>query len=156
MSGRGRHGGVGISECEGVSVPIAFILFASSALIFIASLHLYKDAFVDFPSDVAIQQQFNDLGNALSTELASAILTLPHKASVEFEETLPQEIGLHQYRIHMDASSDQIQIYSFKGIVFNYTLSGMSAETNASVSLTAYGGVSKVKITLRRGRGGGS
>ena len=56
----------------------------------------------------------------------------------------------------MDASSDQIQIYSFKGTVFNYTLSGMSAETNASVSLTAYGGVSKVKITLRRGRGGGS
>ncbi len=139
-----------VSGRRGVSVTVAFILFACSALIFIASLNLYQRAFIDFPSDVAIQRQFNDIGNALSTELTAAILALPHEGSVEFLETFPQKIGMHQYVVRVSAGDDQIQMRSFKGFYFNYTLSGMGAETEASVNMTAYGGISHVRITLNR------
>lgn len=132
-------------------MPLAFIMFATAALIFLASLHLYQTAFTDFPSDVAIHQQFNDLGNALSTELTGAILALPHGGRIEFEETLPQKIGGHNYRVDVNASAEELRMYSFKGYSYNYTLSGMSAEANASVdTTTAYGGMSAVKITLKR------
>ena len=120
-------------------------------MVFFASLYLYQAAFVDFPSDVAIQQQFNDLGNALSTKTTSAILTLPHGGVVEFTETLPQEIGGHNYQVLIDALSDEIQLYSFKGYSYNYTLSGMSAEVNASIETTgASGGTKEVTIRLNR------
>ena len=136
---------------KGTTVPLTFVIFAAAIFIFFASLQLYQAAFVNFPSDVAIHQQFNDLGNALSTKTTGAILTLPHEGSVEFEETLPQKIGGHNYRVDLDASADQIQLYSFKGYSYNYTLSGMSAEVNATVNTTtAYGGTSKVKIKLGR------
>ncbi|MHC1611650.1 MAG: hypothetical protein ACXQTW_08700 [Candidatus Methanospirareceae archaeon] len=132
-------------------MPLAFIVFASAAVIFLASLQLYQTAFTDLPSNVAIQQQFNDLGNALSTELTGAILALPHRGVMEFEETIPQEIGGHNYKLDLNASSEELQLYSFKGFHYNYTLSGMSAEVNTSVNTTtAYGGISEVKITLRR------
>jgi len=140
-----------IRRSKGTTVPLAFIIFASAAVIFLASLQLYQTAFTDLPSNVAIQQQFNDLGNALSTELTGAILALPHGGVIEFEETIPQEIGGHNYKLDLNASSDQLQLYSFKGYYYNYTLSGMNAEVNASVNTTtAYGGMSEVKITLRR------
>jgi len=97
------------------------------------------------------QSSFNDLGNALSTELTGAILALPHGGIIEFEETIPQEIGGHNYKLDLNASSEELQLYSFKGYYYNYTLSGMNAEVNASVNTTtAYGGMSEVKITLRR------
>ena len=132
-------------------MPLAFVMFASAAVIFLASLQLYQDAFTDFPSDVAIQQQFNDLGNALSTELTCAMLNLPHGGVIEFEERLPQKIGGHNYKVDLNLGSEELQLYSFRGYYYNYTLSGMSAEVNASVNTTtAYGGMSEVKITLRR------
>jgi len=140
-----------IRRSKGTTVPLAFIIFASAAVIFLASLQLYQAAFTDLPSNVAIQQQFNDLGNALSTELTGAILALPHGGVIEFEETIPQEIGGHNYKLDLNASSEELQLYSFKGYYYNYTLSGMNAEVNASVNTTtAYGGMSEVKITLRR------
>jgi len=140
-----------IRRSKGTTVPLAFIIFASAAVIFLASLQLYQTAFTDLPSNVAIQQQFNDLGNALSTELTGAILALPHGGVIEFEETIPQEIGGHNYKLDLNASSEELQLYSFKGYYYNYTLSGMNAEVNASVNTTtAYGGMSEVKITLRR------
>ena len=140
-----------IRRSKGTTVPLAFIIFASAAVIFLASLQLYQAAFTDLPSNVAIQQQFNDLGNALSTELTGAILALPHGGIIEFEETIPQEIGGHNYKLDLNASSEELQLYSFKGYYYNYTLSGMNAEVNASVNTTtAYGGMSEVKITLRR------
>jgi hypothetical protein len=135
---------------KGTTVPLTFVIFAAAALIFFASLQLYQTAFTYFPSAVTIEQQFNDLGNALSTELTGAILALPHGGVIEFEETLPQKIGDHNYKLDIVAHSDQIQLYSFKGYYYNYTLSGMSAEVNASVTSTAYGGMSEVKITLER------
>lgn len=136
---------------KGTTVPLAFVMFAAAAVIFLASLQLYQTAFTDFPSNVAIQQQFNDLGNALSTELTGAILALPHGGIIEFEETLPQKIGGHNYRVDLNASAEELQLYSFKGFYYNYTLSGMSAEVNASANTTtAYGGTSEVKITLDR------
>jgi len=140
-----------IRRSKGTTVPLAFIIFASAAVIFLASLQLYQTAFTDLPSNVAIQQQFNDLGNALSTELTGAILALPHGGVIEFEETIPQEIGGHNYKLDLNASSEELQLYSFKGYYYNYTLSGMNAEVNASVNTTtAYGGMSEVKISLRR------
>jgi len=140
-----------IRRSKGTTVPLAFIIFASAAVIFLASLQLYQTAFTDLPSNVAIQQQFNDLGNALSTELTGAILALPHGGVIEFEETIPQEIGGHNYRLDLNARAEELQLYSFKGYYYNYTLSGMNAEVNASVNTTtAYGGMSEVKITLRR------
>ena len=136
---------------KGTTVPLTFVIFAAAALIFLASLQLYQTAFTYFPSAVTIEQQFNDLGNALSTELTGAILALPHGGVIEFEETLPQKIGEHNYKMDIVAHSDQIQLYSSKGYYYNYTLSGMSAEVNASVNTTtAYGGMSEVKITLKR------
>lgn len=143
-----------IGKCKrskGTTVPLAFVIFTSAALIFLASIQLYQTAFTNFPSSVAIQQQFNDLGNALSTELTGAIIALPHGGVIEFEETLPQKIGGHNYKVDLNASSEELQLYSFSGYYYNYTLSGMSAEVNASVdTTTAYGGMSEVKITLRR------
>jgi len=143
-----------IRRSKGTTVPLAFIIFASAAVIFLASLQLYQAAFTDLPSNVAIQQQFNDLGNALCTELTGAILALPHGGVIEFEETIPQEIGGHNYRVESDISSDQLQLYSFKGYYYNYTLSGMSAEVNLNISdeivPPAYGGTSKVRIRLNR------
>jgi len=135
---------------KGTTVPLTFIIFAAAALVFFASLYLYQNAFVDFPADVVIQQQFNDLGNALSTKTTSAILTLPHEGYVEFTETLPYKIGDHNYQVLIDAPSDEIQLYSFKGYSYNYTLSGMSAEVEPTVNTTACGGTKEVKITLNR------
>ena len=137
---------------KGTTVPLTFIIFAAAALVFFASLYLYQNAFVDFPADVVIQQQFNDLGNALSTKTTCAILTLPHEGVVEFTERLPYKIGDHNYQVLIDAPSDEIQLYSFKGYSYNYTLSGMRAEVNASTSesIGACGGTKEVKITLNR------
>ena len=132
-------------------MPLAFVIFAATALIFIASLQLYQTAFKSFPASVATQQQFDDLGNALSTALTGAILGLPHGGALEFTETLPQKIAEQNYKIDIDSRSNQIQLYSFKGYYYNYTLSGMSAEVNATVNTTtAYSGMSEVKIALRR------
>jgi hypothetical protein len=52
----------------------------------------------------------------------------------------------------IDAPSDEIQLYSFKGYYYNYTLSGMWAEVNISTSETigACGGTKEVKIRLNR------
>ncbi|NMX21643.1 hypothetical protein C5S30_04255 [ANME-1 cluster archaeon GoMg4] len=136
---------------KGTTVPLTFIIFAAAALVFFASLYLYQNAFVDFPADVAIQQQFNDLGNALSTKTTCAILTLPHEGVVEFTETLPYKIGDHNYQVLIDAPSDEIQLYSFKGYSYNYTLSGMSAEVNATAEdIGACGGTKEVRIRLNR------
>jgi hypothetical protein len=135
---------------KGTTVPLTFVIFAVAIFVFFVSLQLYHAAFVDFPSDVAIHQQFNDLGNALSTKTTGAILTLPHEGTVEFVETLPQEIGGHNYRVDLNASLEELQLYSFKGYSYNYTLSGASAEVKTNVTTTAYGGTSKVKIALRR------
>jgi len=141
-----------LARRKGTTVPLTFIIFGAAFVVFIASLYLYQTAFADFPSDVAIQQQFNDLGNALSTKTTSAMIALPHGGVVEFEETLPQEIGGHNYQVLIDAPSDEIHLYSFKGYSYNYTLSGMSAEVNASASETtgASGGTKEVKIRLNR------
>lgn len=139
-----------LARSKGTAVPLTFVIFAAAAFVFFASLQLYHDAFVDFPSDVAINQQFNDLGNALSTKTTSAILALPHGGTIEFEETLPRKIGGHNYRLDLNASLDELQLYSFKGYFYNYTLSGTSAEVSTNVTTTAYGGTSKVKIKLRR------
>ena len=139
------------TRSKGTTVPLAFVIFAATALIFIASLQLYQTAFKSFPSSVTTQQQFDDFGNALSTVLTGAILSLPHGGTMEVKETLPQKIAEQDYKMDIDAHSNQIQLYSFKGYSCNYTLSGMSAEVNASVNTTtAYGGMSEVKITLRR------
>ena len=136
---------------KGTTVPLTFVIFAAAIFVFFISLQLYHAAFVDFPSDVAIHQQFNDLGNALSTKTTGAILMVPHKGTVEFEETLPQKIGGHNYRVDLNASLEELQLYSFKGYSYNYTLSGTSAEVNATVNTTtAYGGTSNVKIKLER------
>jgi hypothetical protein len=136
---------------KGTTVPLTFVIFAVAIFVFFVSLQLYHAAFVDFPSDVAIHQQFNDLGNALSTKTTGAILTVPHKGTVEFEETLPQKIGGHNYRLDLNASLEELQLYSFKGYSYNYTLSGTSAEVNVTVNTTtAYGGTSKAKIKLER------
>lgn len=141
-----------LAKRKGTTVPLTFVIFGAAFLVFFASLYLYQEAFVDFPSDVAIQQQFNDLGNALSTKTTSAFIALPHEGVVEFEETLPQEIGGYNYLIHIDAPTDEIQLYSFKGYSYNYTLSGMSTEVNASTSGTigAGGGTKEIKIRLNR------
>ena len=141
-----------LAKREGTTVPLTFIIFGAAFMVFFASLYLYQTAFVDFPSDVAIQQQFNDLGNALSTKTTSAMIALPHGGVVEFTETLPQEIGGHNYQMLIDAPSDEIQLYSFKGYSYNYTLSGLSAEVNASTfeDIGASGGTKEVKIRLDR------
>ena len=141
-----------LAKREGTTVPLTFIIFGAAFMVFFASLYLYQTAFVDFPSDVAIQQQFNDLGNALSTKTTSAMIALPHGGVVEFTETLPQEIGGHNYQVLIDALSDEIQLYSFKGYSYNYTLSGLSAEVNASTfeDIGASGGTKEVKIRLDR------
>jgi len=137
---------------EGAVSPISFIIFATAAIIFVASLQLYHDALLDFPSKVTIEQQFNDLGNAFSTEIMEMILTLPHNGTVTVTERLPVEIGGRNYRILIPPASDQLQLYSFKGFSLNYTLSGMSAEVDASVeSKTAYGGVKELTLSFRRG-----
>jgi len=139
------------NRSKGTTVPLAFVIFAATALIFIASLQLYQTAFKSFPASVTTQQQFDDLGNALSTVLTGAILGLPHGGTIEFVETVPQKIAEYEYKVNIDPHSDQIQLYSFKGYYYNYTLSGMSAEVNATVNTTtAYGGMSEVKLTLRR------
>jgi hypothetical protein len=136
---------------KGTTVPLAFVIFAATALIFFASLQLYQTAFKAFPASVTTQQQFDDLGNALSTVLTGAILSLPHGGTIEFKETLPQKIAEQDYKMDIDTHSDQIRLYSFKGYYYNYTLSGMSAEVNATVNTTtASGGMSEVKISLRR------
>jgi len=137
---------------RGTTVPLAFVIFGATFILFIASLHLYQDAFVDFPSDVAIQQQFNDLGNAFGTKTTGAILNLPHGGVVEFTERLPHdEIGGYNYEMFIDTPSDEIQLYSLKGYSFNYTLSGMSAEVDAEMNTTTvYGGMLEVRIILRR------
>ena len=141
----------GIKDKRGVTVPMIFVFFAAAASIFFSSLYLYQAAFIDYPSSIAIQQQFNDLGNVFSTKMVDAVIILPHGGVMEFEETLPQKIGGHNYKIDIGAATDQIQLYSFKGVYYNYTLSGMSAEVNASMNTTtAYGGASKVTITLKR------
>ncbi|MEA2074814.1 MAG: hypothetical protein U9O85_03655 [Euryarchaeota archaeon] len=137
---------------KGTTVPLTFIIFAAAALVFFASLYLYQNAFVDFPADVVIQQQFNDLGNALSTKTTCAMIALPHGGVVEFEETLPQEIGRHNYQVNLYASPNksQIQLYSFKGYYYNYSLSGMGTEVEGNITETACGGTKEVKITLNR------
>ena len=137
---------------SGAVSPISFIIFATAAIIFVASLQLYHDTLLDFPSKVATEQQFNDLGNAFSTEIMEMILTLPHGGTVTVTERLPVEIGGHNYRILIPPASDQLQLYSFKGFSLNYTLSGMSAEVNASAveSKTAYGGVKELTLSFRR------
>jgi len=137
---------------KGTAVPLTFIIFGAAFMVFIASLYLYQAAFMDFPSDVAIQQQFNDLGNALSTKTTSAMIALPHGGVVEFTETLPQEIGGHNYQVNLYASPNQsqIQLYSFKGYSYNYTLSGMGTEVEGTITETACGGTKEVTIRLNR------
>jgi hypothetical protein len=140
-----------LTRRKGTTIPLTFVIFGAAFMVFFASLYLYQNAFADFPSDMAIQQQFNDLGNALSTKTTSAIIALPHGGVVGFEERLPQEIGGHNYQVLVDAHSDEIQLYSFKGYSYNYTLSGMSAEVNASAEdIGASGGTKEVTIRLDR------
>jgi len=153
MLKRKKKEGIRDRKRRGTTVPLTFVIFGAAFMLFFASLYLYQAAFMDFPADVAIQQQFNDLGNALSTKTTSAFIALPHEGVVEFTETLPQEIGRHNYQVLIDANSDEIQLYSFKGYYYNYTLSGMSAEVNATASeitTGAYGGTKEVKIRLNR------
>ena len=136
---------------SGAVSPISFIIFATAVIVFIASLYLYHDTLLAFPSKVTTEQQFNDLGNAFSTEIMEMIITLPHDGSVTVTERLPSEIGGYSYRVFVPPASDQLQLYSFKGFSLNYTLSGMSAEVNASANTTtAYGGVKELTLGFRR------
>lgn len=135
-------------------MPLAFVIFAATALVFFASLQLYQTAFKAFPASVTTQQQFDDLGNALSTIITGAILSLPHGGTIEFVETLPSKIAEQDYKVTVDHGLDQIQLYSSKGYSYNYTLSGMSAEVNTTINLYNKSRASKVmknvEITLRR------
>lgn len=144
------------NRSKGTTVPLAFVIFAATALIFLASLQLYQTAFKSVPSSVTIPQQFDDLGNALSTIITGAILGLPHGGTIEFVETLPPKIGEYDYKVTIDPHTDQIQLYSFKGYSYNYTLSGMSAEVNVNATINPYNKSRALKvlrnleITLRR------
>ena len=139
-----------LKKDKGLTAPMAIVVFAAAAMMFLASLHLHEAALMDFPSNIAIQQQFNDIGNGISTELTAAIIMLPARGKIEFDEQLPHKIG--GYGFELNVSKDRIHIKSHKGFYIDYTLSGMDKELNVTGRLSEpYGGRAKsVRFDLHR------
>ncbi len=127
-----------IRNDDAVSVTLEYIIFS---LMFIALFILLQMNFGDMlkgPKDVVIENDFNDIGNMMSTLVTDMYLILPENGIIESEYMIPAEIGGEAYTINANSvMTDQIfELESASGKKTNVTISGIATaiRINGTVS----------------------
>lgn len=127
-----------IKNDKGVSVTLEYIIFS---LMFIALFILLQMNFADMltgPKDLVVENNFNDIGNMMSTFVTDMYLILPENGIIEAEYTIPAEVGDEAYTINANSAMiDQIfELESASGKKTSVTISGIATaiSINGTVS----------------------
>jgi hypothetical protein len=123
---------------EAVTVTVEYIIFS---IMFIALFILFQMNFGDMlngPKEVVIENDFNDIGNMMSTLVTDMYLILPENGVIESKYMIPAEVGGEAYTINANsAMTDQIfELESASGKKTSVTISGIATaiRINGTVS----------------------
>ncbi|RJS71389.1 hypothetical protein CW696_04570 [ANME-2 cluster archaeon] len=107
-------------------------MISGIAILFFSTVALTAGMMLtDIPTDIAATQQFNDIGNDISTKLIMFYLIAPENGTLNTSLTMPPAIGRHTYTVRMSTSgtTDQQVIIDADDIDINisYTVNGIGA-----------------------------
>jgi len=119
-------------DTHAVSFSLEYIMISSIAILFFSTVALTAGMMLtDIPTDIAATQQFNDIGNDISTKLIMFYLIAPENGTLNTSLTMPPAIGRHTYTVRMstNGTTDQQVIIDADDIDVNisYTVNGIGA-----------------------------
>ncbi|WP_321419996.1 hypothetical protein [uncultured Methanomethylovorans sp.] len=135
-----------------VSVTLEYILFS---LMFIALFILLQMNFGDMlngPKDLVIENDFNDIGNMISTLVTDMYLILPENGIIESEYMIPSEVGGESYMINANSvMTDQIfELESASGKKTSVTISGIATAININGTVSSSSTHHRIRYDSRK------
>jgi len=84
---------------QGVSILVEYIVIAGILTIFMFFITVQlNDTFIDIPTKIVMQNQFEDIGNQITAKMVDVALVAPESGSVNVKLYMPYSIGDHDYR----------------------------------------------------------